>query len=119
MEQGFAFGWLAWHRIAPAVAAGRLRPLPLAHGGLRKAALYLVLADPSQAGPATLQLADCLRAEAERWRDGLSAVSAKLKAKRPAQGWSFCGSSAGGVNGLAGLADSAPAHDRPTGCENG
>lgn len=69
VEQGFAFGWLAWHRIAPAVAAGRLRPLPLAHGGLRKAALYLVLADPSQAGPATLQLADCLRAEAERWRD--------------------------------------------------
>ncbi|WP_199103878.1 LysR family transcriptional regulator [Aquitalea sp. ASV11] len=69
VEQGFAFGWLAWHRIAPAVVAGRLRPLQLAHGGLRKAALYLVLADPSQAGPATLQLADCLRAEAERWRD--------------------------------------------------
>jgi hypothetical protein len=36
---------------------------------LRKAALYLILADPPVAGPATLQLADCLRAEAARWRD--------------------------------------------------
>ncbi|WP_159875501.1 LysR family transcriptional regulator [Aquitalea denitrificans] len=68
VEQGFAFGWLAWHRIAAGVAAGRLQPLPLAHGGLRKAALYLILADPPVAGPATLQLADCLRAEAEHWR---------------------------------------------------
>ncbi|MBV8679904.1 MAG: LysR family transcriptional regulator [Aquitalea sp.] len=68
VEQGFAFGWLAWHRIADGVEAGRLKPLPLAHGGLRKAALYLILADPPAAGPATLQLADCLRAEAECWR---------------------------------------------------
>ncbi|RQO72905.1 LysR family transcriptional regulator [Aquitalea sp. FJL05] len=68
VEQGFAFGWLAWHRIADSVAAGRLKPLPLAHGALRKAGLYLVLADPPAAGPATLQLAACLRAEAERWR---------------------------------------------------
>lgn len=75
VEQGFAFGWLAWHRIADSVAAGRLKPLPLAHGALRKAGLYLVLADPPAAGPATLQLASCLRAEAERWRTQYQAYS--------------------------------------------
>ena len=75
VEQGFAFGWLAWHRIADSVAAGRLKPLPLTHGVLRKAGLYLVLADPPAAGPATLQLASCLRAEAERWRAQYQAYS--------------------------------------------
>ncbi len=37
------------------IAAGRLKPLPLAVGGMRKMALYVVLTKGETAGPAARQ----------------------------------------------------------------
>ena len=70
VEAGLAFGWLARHRIASQLADGRLKPLPLKSGAVRKASLYLVLGDPPAAGPACLYLADALRRAAQAWRAG-------------------------------------------------
>ncbi|WP_233201262.1 LysR family transcriptional regulator [Chromobacterium alticapitis] len=70
VEAGLAFGWLARHRIARQLLDGSLKPLPLKSGAVRKASLYLVLAEPSSAGPACLYLADALRRAAEDWRRG-------------------------------------------------
>ncbi|QEL54925.1 LysR family transcriptional regulator [Chromobacterium paludis] len=70
VEAGLAFGWLARHRVARQLLEGSLKPLPLVSGAVRKASLYLVLAEPSSAGPACLYLADALRRAAERWRHG-------------------------------------------------
>lgn len=49
---GLAYAWLPEHLVAGDLAAGRLRPLPLAVGGLRKMQLYVVLARGEAAGPA-------------------------------------------------------------------
>ncbi|WP_293760137.1 LysR family transcriptional regulator [uncultured Aquitalea sp.] len=68
VRSGYAFGWLAWHRVAALVDGGELLPLPLAQGQRRKASLHLVLADPQAAGPATRHLAQCLAEEAAAWR---------------------------------------------------
>ncbi|KJH67157.1 LysR family transcriptional regulator [Chromobacterium violaceum] len=70
VEAGLAFGWLARHRIRRQLAEGSLKPLPLKSGAVRKASLYLVLAEPSSAGPACLYLADALRRAAADWRSG-------------------------------------------------
>ncbi|UTH74162.1 LysR family transcriptional regulator [Chromobacterium sp. IIBBL 290-4] len=67
VEAGLAFGWLARHRIGSALRDGRLKPLPLKNGALRKASLHLVLADEA-AGPACRYFADALRRAAARWR---------------------------------------------------
>ncbi|OWY40032.1 LysR family transcriptional regulator [Xenophilus sp. AP218F] len=75
VERGLAFAWLARHRIRGQLAAGGLRVLPLVHGGMRKASLYLVLPDAAGLGPAGRHLADCLRREAAAWRaDGGAAA---------------------------------------------
>lgn len=52
VECGLAYAWLPEHVIAPALAAGRLKALPLEAGSTRKVPLYLVLVRPSEAGPA-------------------------------------------------------------------
>lgn len=70
VEAGLAFAWLARHRIRRQLAEGGLKPLPLRSGAVRKASLYLVLAEPASAGPACLYLADALRRAAADWRNG-------------------------------------------------
>ena len=52
VECGLAYAWLPEHVIAPALAAGRLKALPLESGSTRKVPLYLVLVRPREAGPA-------------------------------------------------------------------
>lgn len=51
-RDGLAYAWLPAHLIAGDIAAGRLKPLPLAVGGLRKMPLYVVLVKGEAAGPA-------------------------------------------------------------------
>ena len=54
---GLAFAWLPEHLLAPALAAGQVRPLPLALGATRHAALYVVLVQAAVAGPAAREAA--------------------------------------------------------------
>ena len=63
VHAGLAFAWLPRHRIAESLAAGTLIPLPLASGARYRNALHLVVADDASAGPATRELADCLRGQ--------------------------------------------------------
>jgi len=64
---GLAFAWLPQHMIAQQLADGQLVPLPLQSGQRRRGSAYLIYADPSAAGPATLQLGKLLQEEAARW----------------------------------------------------
>ncbi|CUA81371.1 DNA-binding transcriptional regulator, LysR family [Gulbenkiania indica] len=64
VESGLAFAWLPAHAIAARLEEGRLVPLPLAQGQVRRTALHLVMADPGRSGPAAQALADCLHQEA-------------------------------------------------------
>ena len=50
--QGLGFAWLPLAIIKPHIDAHQLMPLPLEHGGLRKALLYLSFEDGDQLGPA-------------------------------------------------------------------
>lgn len=52
VRAGLAYAWLPAHLIAADVAAGALRPLPLAVGGERRMPLYVVLVRGETAGPA-------------------------------------------------------------------
>lgn len=52
VSAGLAFAWLPEHLVAPAIAAGSARTLPLATGALRNVSLYLVLVRAAVAGPA-------------------------------------------------------------------
>ena len=52
-----AFAWLPEHLVAPAVAAGTARALPLATGATRNVSLYLVLVRAPVAGPAAREAA--------------------------------------------------------------
>jgi len=63
VESGFGFAWLPEDKIRDELAAGALKPLPLAEGGERYGDLYLVLADPEATGPGTRRLAAILRDE--------------------------------------------------------
>ncbi len=49
---GLAFGWLPDHLIAPAIATGGARALPLVTGATRGVPLSLVLVHGAVAGPA-------------------------------------------------------------------
>jgi DNA-binding transcriptional LysR family regulator len=49
---GLAFAWLPEHLVAPAIAAGSARALPLLTGATRQVSLYLVLVHAQVAGPA-------------------------------------------------------------------
>jgi DNA-binding transcriptional LysR family regulator len=65
MRAGLGFGWAPLHTITDDLAQGRLKPLPLREGRSRKRTLYLVLAEPRQAGPGARHVAeviqDCVR----------------------------------------------------------
>lgn len=52
---GLSYAWLPAHLIEEDLAAGRLKPLPLAVGGIRKMQLYVVLVKGEAAGPAARQ----------------------------------------------------------------
>jgi DNA-binding transcriptional LysR family regulator len=54
---GLAFAWLPEHLVAPAIAAGTARTLPLETGAARNVALYLVLVQGPVAGPAAREAA--------------------------------------------------------------
>lgn len=60
VERGLAYAWLPEHTVATALAAGRLKALPLEAGASRKVPLYLVLVRPSEAGPAARAAAELL-----------------------------------------------------------
>ncbi|MES2072879.1 MAG: LysR family transcriptional regulator [Pseudomonadota bacterium] len=59
--KGYGFAWFPEEKIRNELAAGQLKVLPLREGGQRYGSLYLVLADPDYAGPATLRLAQLIR----------------------------------------------------------
>lgn len=63
VKAGLGFAFLPYDRIAPALASGELRPLPLAQGAERRAYLYMVVADKDHAGPATRAVAAALTHE--------------------------------------------------------
>lgn len=75
VEAGLAYAWLPEHVVADALAAGRLRRLPVEAGATRKVPLYLVVVRPSEAGPATREAAARLHA---------SAIAAPARAQAPA-----------------------------------
>jgi DNA-binding transcriptional LysR family regulator len=54
---GLAFAWLPEHLVAPALAAGTARALPLVTGATRNVSLYLVLVHAATAGPAAREAA--------------------------------------------------------------
>ncbi|HEV2702459.1 MAG TPA: LysR family transcriptional regulator [Steroidobacteraceae bacterium] len=54
---GLAFAWLPEHLVAPALAAGTARALPLVTGATRHVTLYLVLVHAQVAGPAAHEAA--------------------------------------------------------------
>jgi DNA-binding transcriptional LysR family regulator len=64
MRAGLGFGWAPLAHIEDDLAAGRLKPLPLREGRCRKRTLYLVLAEPRQAGPGARRVAEIIRAHA-------------------------------------------------------
>ncbi|WP_036665483.1 LysR family transcriptional regulator [Paludibacterium yongneupense] len=67
VASGLAFAWLPRHLIAEELAGGRLLELPLGQGRSRAACIFLTLADPGGAGPATRALAALLQEEAKIW----------------------------------------------------
>ncbi|HJV06666.1 MAG TPA: LysR family transcriptional regulator [Chromobacteriaceae bacterium] len=79
VEQGLAFGWLPYHRVREQLESGRLKPLPLVSGQVRKASLYLISANPAGAGPATCYLADCLRQQVTKQVNGESVVQTNFR----------------------------------------
>lgn len=52
ISQGLGFAWLPLAIISDELEDGTLKPLPLEHGALRKAQLYLCFADGDRLGPA-------------------------------------------------------------------
>jgi len=64
---GLGFAWLPDHLIAPALADGRLKPLPLREGQHYFASLSLIVACPDRPGPAAQELLRILRETAAAW----------------------------------------------------
>lgn len=62
--RGYGYAWFPVHKIQKELAAGELKPLPLAGGGQRNVTMYLVLADPDGAGPGVKRLAQIFREQA-------------------------------------------------------
>ncbi len=60
VKRGLGFAWLPETRIQAALAAGELRRLPLAAGGIREIPVQLIHRDRDRAGPATRALAEAL-----------------------------------------------------------
>jgi DNA-binding transcriptional LysR family regulator len=61
VRAGYGYAWLPEEMIRDELESGTLKPLPLREGGERFADLYLIFADPENAGPATLRLAQIIR----------------------------------------------------------
>lgn len=62
VRRGYGFAWLPEERIREELASGALKPVAAREGGERFAELYLIFADREHAGPATLKLAEIIRA---------------------------------------------------------
>lgn len=62
MRAGLGFGWAPHAHIEDDLARGLLKPLPLCEGRTRKRTLYLILAEPKQAGPGARKVAEIIRA---------------------------------------------------------
>ncbi len=60
LERGLGFAWLPETRIREALAARRLKPLPLTAGGTREVPMQLIFQDRDRAGPATHAMAQAL-----------------------------------------------------------
>jgi len=60
-RMGFGFAWFPEEQIREELANGSLKPLPLRDGSERFVQIYLVIAEPDDAGPGTLRLAQLLR----------------------------------------------------------
>jgi DNA-binding transcriptional LysR family regulator len=58
---GLTYAWLPSHLVEADIAAGRLTPLPLAVGGVRRMPLYVVLVKGETAGPAARKALELLR----------------------------------------------------------
>jgi DNA-binding transcriptional LysR family regulator len=61
VQAGLAYAWLPEHMLIESLRDGRLRRLPLALGGSRKVALYLVAAQAQLLGPAARMAVDAFR----------------------------------------------------------
>lgn len=61
VRAGLAYAWLPAHLVADDIAASKLQPLPLAAGGSRRMALYVVLVQGETAGPAARQTLELLQ----------------------------------------------------------
>lgn len=61
VKAGLGYAWLPEHLLAPALAEGKVRALPLAVGGQRNMELYLLLVRPELAGPAARMAAECFQ----------------------------------------------------------
>lgn len=61
VEAGLGFAWLPVCRIQQQLMEGRLKPLPLLTGQIRRGSLHLVIADPRQVGEAVKALAECFQ----------------------------------------------------------
>jgi DNA-binding transcriptional LysR family regulator len=61
VSAGLGFAWLPRQLIQGALLQGHLRALPLITGGVRQVPLYLVVVDPTLAGPAAQAAAECFR----------------------------------------------------------
>jgi DNA-binding transcriptional LysR family regulator len=58
---GLTYAWLPSHLVAANIDAGRLLPLPLAAGAVRRMPLYVVLVKGETAGPAARKALELLR----------------------------------------------------------
>lgn len=61
VRAGLAYAWLPAHLVAADIEAGQLQALPLASGGLRRMALYVVLVKGETAGPAARKALELLQ----------------------------------------------------------
>jgi DNA-binding transcriptional LysR family regulator len=61
VRAGLAYAWLPAHLVADDLAAGKLRALPLAVGGVRRMSLYVVLVKGEIAGPAARKAVELLQ----------------------------------------------------------
>ncbi|MFY0990081.1 LysR family transcriptional regulator [Halomonas sp. C05BenzN] len=70
LERGLGFAWVPETRIHEALGEGRLKPLPLAAGGVREVPVQLIHRDRDRAGPATHAMANALKREVAACSEG-------------------------------------------------
>ena len=62
VQMGYGFAWFPELHIRDALAAGRLKALPLKEGQQRSVDVHLIFAEPDMAGPGVRRLAEIVRA---------------------------------------------------------